>query len=96
MNKKTLGWLDDVLNFVSAVLDRLVEHSDAKIEEVKRKALHYIFVYGVFTIALLFVLVGVTKYLSEIFVFASEGIGFIIVGSIMIVLLATYTMFSRL
>jgi hypothetical protein len=47
-------------------------------------------------VSLLFLLLGLIKYLAEIYVFSSEGIGFLIVGSIMIVLLAAYSMIKRI
>ncbi|MBT3720030.1 hypothetical protein HN789_02995 [archaeon] len=96
MAKKKLSWVDDVLNFFNVIVDKIVEHSDAKIEEIKRKTVHYVVIYGIFTVSLLFILLGLIKYLAEIFVFASEGIAFMVVGSIMIVILAAYTMFSKI
>ena len=96
MAKKKLSWVDDVLNFFNVIVDKIVEHSDAQIEEIKRKTVHYVVIYGIFTVSLLFILLGLIKYLAEIFVFASEGIAFMVVGSIMIVILAAYTMFSKI
>jgi len=93
--KESFSWVSDVLGFFNGVIDKVVEHSDAKIEEIKRKAVHYTIVYGMFTVALFFILVGLVKYLAETAVFASEGVAFMIVGSAMIVVLAAYSMVKR-
>ena len=94
--KDSFKWVNDGLNLFSGIVEKIVEHSDAKIEEVKRKVVNYVVIYGLFTAALLFILVGVVKYLAEVSLFASEGIAFIVIGSIMIVLLAIYSMFNKI
>lgn len=94
--KQALSWVDDVLNFFNIVIDKVVEHSDAQIQEIKRKTVHYVLVYGMFTISMLFILLGLIKYLAEVYVFASEGIAFMVVGSIMIVILAAYSLVKRI
>ncbi len=94
--KQKTSWVSDILGLFNTVVDKIVEHSDAKIKEIKRKTVHYVVVYGMFTLALLFILLGLVKYLAEIYVFASEGIAFIVVGCVMIVLLAAYSLISRI
>jgi hypothetical protein len=89
------NWVTDVVKALGGVFDMLVEHSDQKIEELKKKALHLFFVYGLFFVAVLFLMIGLIKYLAEVRFFASEGIAFMIIGSIMIVILAAYSMFDR-
>ena len=95
MASKQSSWVTDVLGFFSGVVDKIVEHSDAKIEEIKRKAVHYVIVYGLFTVAMFFMLIGLIKYMAELGWVASEGISFIVVGAIMIVILAAYSMIKR-
>lgn len=95
--KQALSWVDDVLNFFNVVVEKIVEHSDSQIQEIKKRTLHYIIVYGLFTISILFLLLGLIKYLAEIGLFgSSEGIGFMIVGSMMIVILAAYSLIKRI
>jgi hypothetical protein len=95
-SKKSFGWISSVLDFLGGIAEKIIEKSDYELEKVKRQVIHYVVVYGLFTIALFFILIGIIKYLAEIYVFASEGIGFIIIGSIMIVVLAAYSMIKRI
>jgi uncharacterized membrane protein len=95
MAKKESSWVTYVLGFFSGVVDKIVEHSDAKIEEIKRKAVHYVIVYGLFTVAMFFMIIGLIKYMAELGWVASEGISFMVVGSILVVLLAIYSMIKR-
>ena len=91
----SVNWIDSITTIFSGIVDTIVEHSDAKIEEIKKKTVHYIVIYGIFTVSLLFLLIGLVKYLTEIYVFASEGIGFIVMGSAMIVILSAYSLVHR-
>jgi len=95
MANKQTSWVTDVLGFFSGVVDKIVEHSDAKIEEIKRKAVHYVIVYGLFTVAMFFMIIGLIKYMAELGWVASEGISFIVVGAIMVVILSAYSMIKR-
>ena len=96
--KKTssTNWIESTISLFGGIVDTIVEHSDAKIEEIKKRTVHYIVIYGIFTISLLFMLIGLVKYLTEIYIFASEGIGFIVVGSAMIVILSAYSLVHKL
>lgn len=90
------NWVSDVIKLFSSIFESLVEHSNEQIKELKKKALHFVIVYGMFFVALLFLLIGLIKYLSEINFFPSEGIAFLIIGSIMIVILAAYSLIARI
>ena len=89
-------WLLTVGNIFSSVLDTIVAHSDEKIHELKKKVVHYVVIYGIFTMAILFLLIGVIKYLAESYILPSEGIAFIVVGSVMIVILAAYSLIKEI
>jgi uncharacterized membrane protein len=93
--QKSKNWISDVVALVSSLFDSLVEHSNEKIHELKKKALHFVFVYGMFFVAVLFIIIGLIKYLTDINVFASEGIAFLVFGSVMIVILAAYSLIAR-
>jgi hypothetical protein len=42
--------------------------------------------------AVFFLIIGMIKYLAESYILPSEGISFIVVGSVIIVLLAAYSL----
>jgi len=94
--KDKLSWVNNVLELGSGILDKIVEHSDAKITEIKKKTIHYVIVYGIFVMSLFFLLIGLVKYLAESYLLPSEGIAFMVMGSIMVVGLSVYNMFHRL
>ena len=96
MSKKNPKWVPQIFTFFSDLVNTLVEHSDSEIQKIKEKAVHYVIVYGMFLVAIFFILIGLVKYLVEIYLFPSEGIGFMVVGSVMIVILAAYTLFRRI
>ena len=94
--KKESTWMPKLFSFLSNLIDNVVEHSGFEVGKLRKKVIHYVFIYGLFVIAVLFLLIGLVKYLAEIYVFASEGIGFLIVGSVLIVILAAYSLLVRI
>jgi hypothetical protein len=95
MVKKKEGvshWLMTVANIFSGVFETIVHHSNEQIKELKKKVLHYVVIYGMFTMAVFFLIIGMIKYLAESYILPSEGISFIVVGSVIIVLLAAYSL----
>jgi hypothetical protein len=89
--KDPVNWMKSLFSFFSELINTLVLHSDSEIKKLKEKAVHYIVVYSLFTVALVFILIGCIKYF-----FPNEGIGFIVTGCVMIVLLAGYSLFKKL
>ena len=85
-----------LFDFLSDLTVFLKSKSTFEFEKFKQKIMQYSVIYGLFIVAVLFVLIGIVKYLAEIYVFSSEGIGFIIVGCAMIVVLAAYSMIKRI
>ncbi|MFH2020064.1 MAG: hypothetical protein ABIJ34_01505 [archaeon] len=94
--KVEMHWLATVSKIFSSVFDTIIEHSDEKVREIKKRVVHYVVVYGIFVMALFFIAVGLIKYLAELYIFASEGIAFMVVGSIIIVLLAAYSLIQNI
>jgi hypothetical protein len=93
--ENSLSWLEHIFSFVSELFNTLIAHSDAEIQKIKKKLLHYVVIYGLFTAAVFFILIGLIKYLAEIHFFSSEGIGYIITGSALIVILAAYSLIKK-
>jgi hypothetical protein len=89
--KDPMNWVKSLFSFFSELINTLVAHSDAEIHKIKEKVVHYVVVYSLFTVALVFILIGCVKYF-----FPNEGLGFIITGCAMIVLLAAYTLVKKL
>jgi len=90
------SWIEELTKFLSGVFNVLVEHSDAEIQKIKKKIVYYIVIYGLFSAALFFILLGLVKFLSDLNFFPSEGIGLMITGSIMIVALAAYSLIKKI
>jgi len=65
-------------------------------QKIKKKIVYYIVIYGLFSAALFFILLGLVKFLSDLNFFPSEGIGLMITGSIMIVALAAYSLIKKI
>ncbi|MBN2368025.1 hypothetical protein JXC34_03325 [Candidatus Woesearchaeota archaeon] len=95
MEKEEPKWVPQIFKFLSDLITTLVHHSDFEIKKLKEKAVKYVIVYGLFLFAILFVLIGLIKYLDELHVFPSEGVGFMVVGSVLIVILAAYSLVSK-
>ena len=96
MKKKfSLGWLTEIFDLFGELFDLVKVESEDKIVELKEKVKYYMIVYGLFIVAMLFLLIGLVKYLAETYVLPSEGIAFLAVGSVMIVLLAAYSLIKK-
>jgi len=93
--KSPFAWVKDMFGLVTELVDIVKEESEEKIEEIKEKVKYYTIVYGLFVVALFFILIGLIKYLAEINVFYTEGIGFLVTGAVMIVILAAYSLIKR-
>ncbi len=89
--KDPISWLKSLFSFFSEMINMLIAHSDAEIKKIKEKVLHYVVFYSLFTISIVFIMIGLVKYF-----FPNEGLGFIVAGSIMIVLLAIYSLVKKL
>ena len=96
MKKKfSFGWVTEIFDLFGKLFDTIKEESEEKIEELKQQVKYYMIVYGLFTVAMFFLLIGLVKYLAETYVLPSEGIAFLAVGSVMIVLLAAYSLVKK-
>ncbi len=93
--KFSFGWLTQLFNLFGELFDLVKVESEEKIEEIKQKVKYYMIVYGLFIVAVFFLLIGLVKYLAETYILPSEGISFIVVGSVMIVLLAAYSLIKK-
>jgi hypothetical protein len=91
-DKKEVSWIESIIDVAGTVIDRIVEHSNEKTKELKKLVLHHVFIYGIFGISVLFILIGLIKYLAEVYFFNSEGIGFLVVGSMLMVMLSAYSL----
>ena len=80
--KNPISWLTQVFDMFGDLLDIVKTESEEKMQQIKKKVKFYMTVYGLFTVALFFILIGVIKELPKFFEI-TEGLAFIIVGCVM-------------
>ena len=90
------SWIAELSHFLSETFEVLIAHSDAEVQKIKKKIVYYIVIYGLFSAALFFILLGLVKFLADMNFFPSEGIGLMIMGSIIIVGLAAYSLIKKI
>lgn len=80
-----LGFKTVVENVKEAVSDT-IEQTEKKIEIVVKKVVKTTLIFLIMIIGFIFVLVGLGKYLSETFPQFSHGLGFAVVGLVLIII----------
>ena len=94
--KKSGGWFSKIFDLLKSVVELVKSESAEEIMKLKKKVLHYFMIYSLFFTAILFIVVGFVKYLAEIGIFFSEGVGFMIAGALIAVCLAIYTIIKKI
>ncbi len=94
MGKNPLGWLTQLFDLFGELFDIVKAESEETLQEIKSKVKYYMVVYGLFTVAMFFILIGFIKWLPTVTAW-TEASSFMIVGSAMVVLLAFYTLIKN-
>ena len=89
------SWIPKVVDFFTELVHVAKVQTEDEFEKYKKKIAHYVIVYGLFATAMMFIIVGIIKYLAEIYVFETEGMAFMVVGAVLIVVLAGYTLIKN-
>lgn len=92
--KNPLGWLTQLFDLFGELLDIVKAESEETLQEIKEKVKYYMIVYGLFTVAMFFILIGFIKWLPTVTTW-TEANSFMIVGSVMIVLLAFFSLLKN-
>ena len=93
--KSPLSWMTEAFNLVGEIIDLVKTESEERLEKIKQKVKYYMIVYGLLLVAMFFILVGFVKELPKWYPQFSEGTSFILVGAVMIVILALYSLVKK-
>ena len=88
------SWISGALDLFKGLVDVVKSESSESLESVKKKVTDMLVTRGILFLAFLFIVVGVIKYLAEAMIIASEGLGYVAMGCIMIVLLTAYKVYK--
>ncbi|MBN1502240.1 hypothetical protein JW930_01745 [Candidatus Woesearchaeota archaeon] len=97
-DKKRDKFFSKFLNYFNVFkrfIDYLAEHSDTEIQKIKGSVVRHIVIYSLLVISTLFLVTGTIKYLAELYSF-SEGLGFIIVGGVLLIVLLFHLLIEKI
>jgi hypothetical protein len=83
------------LGILGTLFEALIDHANGEIRKIKAKILNFIIVVFFLILSLMFILIGIAKSLPLIFDI-SEGVSFIIMGCLLIVILAFYYVIKQI
>ena len=85
----------DGFDIFGKFLETLIEHTDGEIKRLKKKLFHFSLLVSMLIFSIVFILVGVAKILPRI-LGITEGLSFLIVGCIIIVVLSFYSIIHQI
>ena len=92
---ENLGEKLSVFGILGKLIEALIAHADGEIKKIKSKILHFSFIILFLMLSVVFILIGIAKVLPDLFPI-SEGLSFIIVGCVLIVVLAFYSVIKQI
>ena len=88
--KNPLGWLTQIFDLFGELFDLVKAESEERLLDIKHKIKHYMIVYGLLVVAIMFILIGLVKWLPSI-TQLTEAASFVFTGCALIVIVAFYS-----
>ncbi|MBN2423058.1 hypothetical protein JXB41_07580 [Candidatus Woesearchaeota archaeon] len=77
----------DSFNVLGKIIETIIHHADSEIRLIKKKVFYFLILIGFFVISILFVLIGTAKLLPD-YLNISEGLSFLVIGAVILVILS--------
>ena len=77
---------------VTDFVHETIEWTEKKVEQITHNVLKSLAIFFITFLGLIFVLVGIAKYLSEVYPSLNHGLGYVVIGAVLII----FALLSRL